>query len=586
MKARSYYHMAARLIVSLVAVLSFVPVLAQDSQQYALYNYRNDGAFNAWLNIDIDSITYSCVDTLGVEHDDVVVQEVWTPDSLYRIPIEAIDSIGFRAPEPVYKPGIFIIDERHLPYIVTADDGSVTFKKNTPAVMMPTEGQIMYSDLVDDPFYMGFAGRVIEIKDISNGISYVCEPVSPDEVFDQYLDIFKIVTDTTHVLDASEVAHHAPYRIRGIADDGTITIPDLKFSVDANLNKWAGCNGNVKIEGKVSNSIEYVISVGIGSTSFVNIKHTKKTSFSLSTSYKIEKFDTDEDSFTEWLDQPIYSVGCKYLGFNIYVGLFFDVDADLEFIAKFPVYKSTQVEEYYFGNDLGWTNPLVTTINNGGWSFSSENVDDLVDDTEVKVELGGSISFGPVIKGSFQVWKPSFLSFDVRAKGGLELSGECSLDLLALINGEDAIYNILSDTKISTGLKIGLELHGTAKGKDCKFASASRTLFKVDHYLFPKFTQPLLPELIDGGWEGGVSPLSVYSVPSNNMLLPGKVGLAVFDESGSRISTTYGDIWFFGGDWDKSWLQSDVSTLDCGRTYVIRPCRSDLQKSYEFPLYA
>ena len=62
MKARSYYHMAARLIVSLVAVLSFVPVMAQDSQQYALYNYRNDGAFNAWLNIDIDSITYSCVE--------------------------------------------------------------------------------------------------------------------------------------------------------------------------------------------------------------------------------------------------------------------------------------------------------------------------------------------------------------------------------------------------------------------------------------------------------------------------------------------------------------------------------------------
>lgn len=573
MKTHTFYNnIAARLLVLLVAALILAPADAQNSRQYAIFNYRNDGNLNAWLNIDIDSITYSCIDTLGIEHDEVVVQEVWTPDSLYRIPIEAIDSIGFRAPASEFKPGIFVIEKMHMPYIVTADDGSVTFKKGTSSSMMPVKGQIMYSDLVDEPFYMGFAGRVVDIYNMSNGVKYVCEPVSPDEVYDRHLEVFKIVTDTTQVLDAKEMAHHAPRRLfGGIADDGTITIPDLKFSLNAALDKWAGCNGNVKIDGKVSNSVEYVICVGMGGTSFVDIKHTKKTSFSLSTSYKIDKYDTKDYSFDEWLDEPIYSVGCKYLGLNIYVGLFFDVDADLEFIAKFPVYKSSQVEEYYFGSDLGWTNPLVTTINNGGWSLSNDNVGDLIDDTEVKVKLGGSISFGPVIKASFQVWKPSFLSFDVRAKGGLELSGECSLDLLALVHGEDAVYNLLSDTKISTGLKVGIELHGNAKGKDCKFASASTTLFKTDHYLFPKFTQPLLPEWVNGGWESGLNPLSIYSVPSNNMLLPGKVGLAVFDEYGKRLSTTYGDVWFFGGNWEKSWLQSDISALEKEKTYVIRP---------------
>ena len=98
------------LLVLLICAMSIKPVFANDNKQFAVYNYRNDNHFNAFLNHDIDSITFSCIDTLGIEHDDVVVQEVWTPDSLYRIPIEAIDSIGFRAPEPVYKPGIFIID--------------------------------------------------------------------------------------------------------------------------------------------------------------------------------------------------------------------------------------------------------------------------------------------------------------------------------------------------------------------------------------------------------------------------------------------------------------------------------------------
>ena len=91
---------------------SITPAHAQQPKgQYALYNYRNDGCFNAWLNVDIEKITYSCIDTLGIEHDDIVVQEVWTPDSVYRIPLEAIDSIGFRAPEPEMRDGMFYLRE-------------------------------------------------------------------------------------------------------------------------------------------------------------------------------------------------------------------------------------------------------------------------------------------------------------------------------------------------------------------------------------------------------------------------------------------------------------------------------------------
>ena len=137
------------IMLLLVAVSFTAPVFSQNSQ-YALYNYRNDGNFNAWLNVDIEKITYSCIDTLGIEHDDIVVQEVWTPDSVYRIPLEAIDSIGFRAPETKFKVGVFIIDEKQLPYIIDADNLSISFMQSTPSDKMPVKGQVVYSDLVED----------------------------------------------------------------------------------------------------------------------------------------------------------------------------------------------------------------------------------------------------------------------------------------------------------------------------------------------------------------------------------------------------------------------------------------------------
>ena len=565
-----------RYISLIIALLSVLGLAAQQQQsQYALYNYRNDGDFNAWLNIDVDSITYSNIGLDSVEYDNIVTQEVWTPDSCYRIPIEVIDSIGFRAPAPEFKDGIFLITEEHLPYIIAVDDESVTFSNDTPSLLMPYTGQIMYSDLTTEPFYMGFAGRIVELQTTEEGITYRCEPVSPSEVYNRYLNVFKVVTDPDNVLDPYTRPRHAPKRsiFGGIAEDGLITIPDIKIKFDTSLNKWAGCSGNVTIDAKISNSVEYVICVGMLDADFVNIKHTKKVNWSLGTSYKIEKFDDKEDSYEEWLDTPFFTWGCPWLGLNLYCGLFFDVKANLELIAKFPVYESTSVEEYYFGTDVGWTNPIVTQFNSGGWSSTrDEQIDALVDDTEVKVKLSGSISFGPVIKASFQVWKPNWLSFDVRAKGGLELSGECAMDLWALVHGEDVIYKTISeDTKITSGLKIALELHGTAMKKDCTFASVSRILFKTEHYLFPRFTQPAFPKYINGTWEGGVSPLSVYTVPSNNLLLPGKVGLSVYDELGNKISTSYESIWFFGGDWEKSWLQSDVSNLECGKTYIVRP---------------
>ena len=80
-----------------------MPMCAQQEQD-ALSIYRNDGGFNAFFFRDIQRIDYSKVDTLGVEQADYVVQEVYALDSVFRIPLSAIDSVASSHPRRSISP--------------------------------------------------------------------------------------------------------------------------------------------------------------------------------------------------------------------------------------------------------------------------------------------------------------------------------------------------------------------------------------------------------------------------------------------------------------------------------------------------
>lgn len=82
-----------RLIASILLLAGFL--CSAKAQNDAMFVYCNDGAINAFLKSDVDSMVCSQIDLDGLMHSDYVVQEVWTADSVYRIPLAVIDSIGF-----------------------------------------------------------------------------------------------------------------------------------------------------------------------------------------------------------------------------------------------------------------------------------------------------------------------------------------------------------------------------------------------------------------------------------------------------------------------------------------------------------
>ncbi len=206
-RIKSFLH-----IMLLLITVSFTAPVFSQSSQYALYNYRNDGNFNAWLNLDIEKITYSCIDTLGVEHDDIVVQEVWTADSVYRIPLEAIDSIGFRAPAPVMREGIFYLDEYHAAHTLEIDSLTLYFDTSIDRDRLPSLGQVVLHNTFSTPYEEGFAGRVKTIEEVNGRIKIDCEMLCVGDVYKHLVLVGSAQTMT------DEEADVASARTRGDGD--------------------------------------------------------------------------------------------------------------------------------------------------------------------------------------------------------------------------------------------------------------------------------------------------------------------------------------------------------------------------------
>ena len=130
-----------RIFFILLSLFTLLPLSAQQTQD-ALYIYRNDGVFHGFFFADIEKIEFSKIDTLGVEHSDYVVQEVYALDSIYRIPISAIDSVCFVTPETKYKEGVVTSESTLWNYVIGSNDPLTCFtlSASTPASIVPKVG--------------------------------------------------------------------------------------------------------------------------------------------------------------------------------------------------------------------------------------------------------------------------------------------------------------------------------------------------------------------------------------------------------------------------------------------------------------
>ena len=154
-----------------LCLLALLPLSASAQETIeggeAFYIWQNDGHFNGFFYDQVQEIRYSRFDTLNVEHNDYVSQEVVTADSTYRIMLTAIDSVSFVQPEIKFAKAVrFMRDEGMMTYyqsMVKTDEAfTLTFSGDMPSALRPKVGDVLSCpDLPDyDEAFVGKVKRV------------------------------------------------------------------------------------------------------------------------------------------------------------------------------------------------------------------------------------------------------------------------------------------------------------------------------------------------------------------------------------------------------------------------------------------
>jgi len=204
-------HSVYKYVLALIIAMTATQQLqAQD----AFYIYRNDGDFDGFFYDRIVRMGYSKIDLEGEEHDVYVVQEIETSDSLYRIPLAAIDSIGFQQPEIRFSPKLKNMDELGITPYVTEAGSRLGISKSIPKGLLPNVGDVVAgfnSDIYPQNTASGWDENnihsyVVKITGTSEPLPWYHEDDNSyyftvaniedlSEVFDQYITVEDIVVD-------------------------------------------------------------------------------------------------------------------------------------------------------------------------------------------------------------------------------------------------------------------------------------------------------------------------------------------------------------------------------------------------------
>lgn len=149
----------------------------------AFYVYRNDGMINTFFRSEIDSIAYSYYDADSLLYEEIVSQVVYTPDSIYQIPLAVIDSVGFVTPKTEYQPDVISLEGAIRDYVIGSDSLTIYFRSNTPFNILPKTGDKLVTTEISDVFWGGFLGKVVGKEEKGDTIALHCDAIDLEEAY-------------------------------------------------------------------------------------------------------------------------------------------------------------------------------------------------------------------------------------------------------------------------------------------------------------------------------------------------------------------------------------------------------------------
>ena len=519
-----------KFFISFIMCLSAIALFAQNKNT-TLYIYRNDGMFNAFYYSEVDSMLCSMIDTTGVEHTEYVVQEVYTADSLYRIPLSAIDSISFATPKAEYQKNVKLINTSWLDYIISVEDLTITISKDIPSELMPIVGQVIVAETKEHPFEMGFAGRVLEIKNNGENYLVLCSDVTLKEIY------------KTLVYKGRSKSSQNSAQARAKRAENRNEMETVYFDIPHNLSLSLG---PLSLNVSPTIALDYIICINDEQTYIDNrITHYYDCSAQL---------DCELTGENELVDMPLsFPIPTEVPGLRaeINVGTFFGYSGGITISMNKP-FTVTGTTGYIAYDDH------AADIDE--WHFESK-------DTEFSANINGSVRFGMAAQARLAFITDRLASIDVTGYFGPEVTANFSLSSNGLLDG--SLYSALKDSKIT------LNAYGAVK-PGWRFAGFEHQELNYNPSFHFELNQwYILPEFNNLSWTQtqGTKGGKLDGVINRDLFWPGvQLGWSLYDrDEHMYASQYYPETYRLMGEWPWRGLEMELNDLPYGSKYTAYP---------------
>lgn len=491
--------------------------LAVQAQSDAFYIYRNDGQFNAFFDADVDSITYSHYDADSLYHTDWQMQVVHTADSVYRIPLEVIDSISLVTPETKLQSGVIEIKDELRDYVLSATDSTVLFAPSTPILYLPSVGKLVVTTEMSDVFPAGFAGEVTSIEKMADGYLMECDAASLEDIFETFYSVNQGNSEQTR---------------SGISKFGRITVGPATVLPPATALEKLSHSVEVKDDYAIGVQpyFDFSLTTQFDVSSMVIIDNVHGTYINLSCigDYKAwEKisfsgtFSYNKD-FGKAFRAPIPV--CPFVSFYVEPGFFVNASVEGGFSHEWTQhYRSAFLYEYSSKGQevLKPVNRLIPV----GYTHSGE------------ATVKGRVAAGGYIESGFAIKDKNFVNVHIRGEVGLELESNAVLykDEANTCRETYETYDRLHESGIFFNWYWGT----AAEAEFLKYTASYELPWGDKGRIAQMAHVPTFTDVTLTADETDKSKAHASAKSSGGCILPQSVGLVLMDEDGNEVEKVY-----------------------------------------------
>ena len=483
------------LILLLVAIT--LSGMAQNVSE-AFYIYRNDGDFNAFFRDEEQSIDYSYEDADGNTYDEIVTQIVTTADSIYKIPIAAIDSVAFVQPKTIYKPSVRQLEEI-ASYVISVNERTIVFSGVMPSQLVPHKGDVLFFEKCISPFPNGFAGIVSSVES-NNNIVVSCSQASLTDIYEQ------MVTCQRYEVENGST----PKKQRRAAGDYNADREGFHVPLTADatlLSHSASLAGDIYLRGNG----KWVFRQLPDQPTFADLSLTVDVTTDVQATLS-ESFSIDHD----------------FQGIEIPVRLPYGLQATLQLVPFIETSVTGGLEMSYSTFN---THTFGARYEDGQFSSyhtsaSETSAPELALKGKAEIFVGGKLS-GSV--GTFA----NLIQMGVAVKAGYHAEGELTAYSSTIDNTDN--YQLSKNDQVTTSLRAAAEATaGIYLGPASLEATVPffiRDYVVTKNYILPIFTTP--------AYQRNNSDVVVTTKVNRNLAGAVEVGLALYDEDNNLVETKF-----------------------------------------------